>query len=286
MPRVEVAVDYADHPRACGANRTGSIFARRYDGSSPRMRGKHRTDETSAIGNRIIPAHAGQTRRYRRNAARSPDHPRACGANSAVGNSVNRTDGSSPRMRGKPTSDRIALPTCRIIPAHAGQTTRNGTRRRIPPDHPRACGANALRPCRLHARYGSSPRMRGKLDDLRDMLSRLRIIPAHAGQTPPDYASYTVGPDHPRACGANRYAPKYEALIRGSSPRMRGKLTYGYNEFTSQRIIPAHAGQTSRMVRLSDWMSDHPRACGANRSVPFQVFRFVGSSPRMRGKQG
>ena len=65
---------------------------------------------------------------------------------------------------------------------------------------------------------------------------------------------------------------------------MRGKHLSKLEESTTDRIIPAHAGQTA-FGRASAYAGpDHPRACGANHSVPFQVFRFVGSSPRMRGK--
>ena len=72
----------------------------------------------------------------------------------------------------------------------------------------------------------------------------------------------------------------------GSSPRMRGKLFDRRLRLNADRIIPAHAGQTSRMVRLSDWMSDHPRACGANPGRHPTRWLRDGSSPRMRGKHG
>ena len=38
------------------------------------------------------------------------------------------------------------------------------------------------------------------------------------------------------------------------------------------------------MVRLSDWISDHPRACGANLAHAFGNLFAIGSSPRVRGK--
>ena len=72
------------------------------DGSSPRMRGKQLLGHGDDLRERIIPAHAGQTdgRSHRRRTG--TDHPRACGANHAPTGSIASSDGSSPRMRGKP----------------------------------------------------------------------------------------------------------------------------------------------------------------------------------------
>ena len=51
----------ADHPRACGANGCGVLSVRSIGGSSPRMRGKLDGVLGFLRGERIIPAHAGQT---------------------------------------------------------------------------------------------------------------------------------------------------------------------------------------------------------------------------------
>ena len=52
-----------DHPRACGANHVKRRAHSVRHGSSPRMRGKHGHAFIGRRENRIIPAHAGQTRR-------------------------------------------------------------------------------------------------------------------------------------------------------------------------------------------------------------------------------
>ena len=135
----------------------------------------------------------------------------------------------------------------RIIPAHAGQTSLPWRYEPFRSDHPRACGANPeLRGSKI-AVIGSSPRMRGKRCPLALAAIRMRIIPAHAGQTAGRRESYIPRADHPRACGANPQAAVRPQVFAGSSPRMRGKQ-------------PA---ERPRMVVESD----HPRACGANSPI-------------------
>ena len=189
------------------------------------MRGKLLADPIPHGLERIIPAHAGQTVRPAFAVHDEADHPRACGANSRLRQKVNHCRGSSPRMRGKLPISVGGCPACRIIPAHAGQTwwCRCGSWRT--PDHPRACGANAVLPSMLMDRSGSSPRMRGKQHPISELDRLRRIIPAHAGQTAPCYTATVVQADHPRACGANRCAMCGVCGDDGSSPRMRGKLS-------------------------------------------------------------
>ena len=296
-----------DHPRACGANVRCRLYHWRATGSSPRMRGKQIASIARLLSHRIIPAHAGQTLSTSGQFSVPTDHPRACGAN--VGKIFDwvHSPGSSPRMRGKPVTLSSVVGGFRIIPAHAGQTTKQNSRNISTQDHPRACGANILGGATgLHAR-GSSPRMRGKHMRVLHPQLASRIIPAHAGQTADSQTEYAVYADHPRACGANR------RYVCGE-----GGLT---------RIIPAHAGQTTVVVtiviylrgssprmrgkpspRLSVFIGcpHHPRACGANRSdsgmrapqqpiIPAHAGQtrvhedtgqtILPSSPRMRGKQ-
>ena len=149
------------------------------------MRGKLEVKEFKSTATRIIPAHAGQTSTLGMTVVRPSDHPRACGANFATLVGSQLQNGSSPRMRGKRRFSRSTRRDGRIIPAHAGQT---GRRHSIPPaasDHPRACGANFVGLLGGGCGVGSSPRMRGKRRRGCGCRRPPRIIPAHAGQTPP-----------------------------------------------------------------------------------------------------
>ena len=150
-----------DHPRACGAHKEVIKMKATVKGSSPRMRGSpdRLRRWQSRIG--IIPAHAGLTPTTSRQASRSRDHPRACGAHYGLFATSVLPRGSSPRMRGSHIDGIYSRPDKGIIPAHAGLTAisyAGGMRWR---DHPRACGAHS-RVCRLTTSHpGSSPRMRG-----------------------------------------------------------------------------------------------------------------------------
>ena len=152
--------------------------------------------------------------------------------------------GSSPRVRGKQHYGRARRSGRRIIPARAGQTPQQVTRRTARPDHPRACGANTAADSPPGLSVGSSPRVRGKRSSRTAQSLRERIIPARAGQTA-TYRSWPKYPtDHPRACGANPLSDVGQAVVSGSSPRVRGKPRRPCRR-RRLRIIPARAGQTA-----------------------------------------
>ena len=86
-------------------------------------------------------------------------------------------------MRGKRHALVGQIEHLRIIPARAGQTATPKAVVIIPPDHPRACGANSIVLLTALGGGGSSPRVRGK--HVRNIAAavKTRIIPARAGQT-------------------------------------------------------------------------------------------------------
>ena len=72
---------------------------------------------------------------------------------------------------------------------------------------------------------GTSPRMRGKPAALVQLQTAKRNIPAYAGKTRRINVIWPSLTEHPRVCGEN--IAKYTELNtpKGTSPRMRGKLT-------------------------------------------------------------
>ncbi len=149
----------------------------------------------------IIPAHAGNTRPKPTRTIRPRDHPRACGEHLAASSAAAFASGSSPRMRGTPSSRGFAAGAAGIIPAHAGNTYRGVSRPWIFGDHPRACGEHTFSSEPDKVYRGSSPRMRGTLVPVRTAIHMHGIIPAHAGNTSFGRESTTRIWDHPRACG-------------------------------------------------------------------------------------
>ena len=110
------------HPRACGENFAAPGPPTKRGGSSPRMRGKRGNLGRQDLRRGLIPAHAGKTAAVRLRATRTAAHPRACGENSGRVPATKASEGSSPRMRGKPRRLAGRRRPRGLIPAHAGKT--------------------------------------------------------------------------------------------------------------------------------------------------------------------
>ena len=186
-------------------------------------------------------------------------------------------------MRGTHLTAAKGVALVGLIPAHAGNTSPTASPSRLRAAHPRACGEHlTLRP-RPRCLLGSSPRMRGTQCFWRWQVHRWGLIPAHAGNTRCIARWRSSRGAHPRACGEHEYPTASEVQAEGSSPRMRGTLVFAELQDAVQGLIPAHAGNTTRLLPRSAAPRAHPRACGehseATRIRPLPR----GSSPRMRG---
>ena len=127
--------------------------------------------------------------------------------------------------------------------------------------------------------------MQGKLRRARASRSVLRLIPACAGKT---FSAQEFGPcqsAHPRVCGENWPARVSVSLAKGSSSRVRGKLTGELIHRRSAGLIPACAGKTNRIASLVSNLPAHPRVCGENGIRRGKPTSPPGSSPRVRGKR-
>ena len=152
-------------------------------GSSPRMRGTLAGTIPVDAVHGIIPAYAGNTRRFSRFRTATRDHPRVCGEHLCdQGRNLVRL-GSSPRMRGTQKTTANTHHTSGIIPAYAGNTLPTFQSASYTGDHPRVCGEHWLRGYLKKYEGGSSPRMRGTPS--RSPLGAVNagIIPAYAGNT-------------------------------------------------------------------------------------------------------
>ena len=110
------------HPRVCGENRLPFKKKIRIEGSSPRVRGKHLNTRANDARDRLIPACAGKTRRSSTTSPGGSAHPRVCGENIQARAKRGDKQGSSPRVRGKQTTNGGGTSRSRLIPACAGKT--------------------------------------------------------------------------------------------------------------------------------------------------------------------
>ncbi len=111
----------------------------------------------------------------------------------------------------------------------------------------------------------------------------IRFIPAYAGNSPAENGSPRRDSVHPRLRGELTAAPLCHHFPCGSSPLTRGTRIFKRNGRSTQRFIPAYAGNSRSFGRYSDFRSVHPRLRG---ELCFLICFSVGqrgSSPLTRG---
>ena len=252
------------HPRSRGENSpcTTSWLIRL--GSSPLTRGKRHEVRGQGCAAGLIPAHAGKTGRWRSRSGVWTAHPRSRGENGEVEIPEWRLDGSSPLTRGKRVERGANLIHIRLIPAHAGKTPSTCPADRRSRAHPRSRGENDEDASGGVGEAGSSPLTRGKRAPRTGGSCRGRLIPAHAGKTCRTFSTCSSLPAHPRSRGEN--SPSALPMMReaGSSPLTRGKQQRLDRGSVAPRLIPAHAGKTTRAVTRLRALSAHPRSRGEN----------------------
>ena len=150
-------------------------------------------------------------------------------------------------------------------------------------DHPRACGEHSSRCTRSNVRVGSSPRLRGTLNQHDSHTSHRGIIPALAGNTADPTTRGAGSGDHPRACGEHSSLIPDATFLMGSSPRLRGTRGGWCRLLGATGIIPALAGNTAIGATPASPTGDHPRACGEHTLRDVCSIADLGLSPRLRG---
>ena len=152
-------------------------------------------------------------------------------------------------------------------------------------DHPRVCGEKYLRIAVFVLLLGSPPRMRGKDVQRNAEGQEHGITPAYAGKSRPGLSDMHANGDHPRVCGEKRVRLAFICGIRGSPPRMRGKVAPVSPIGVSSGITPAYAGKRLIQTRHAVKRQDHPRVCGEKDNSKVSGNGRQGSPPRMRGKE-
>ncbi len=253
---------WAAHPRPRGEHWRRSSWLAASTGSSPPTRG---TLTRTAYGRRrwrLIPAHAGNTTTRSARGWSGSAHPRPRGEHRIASRSARRRPGSSPPTRGTHQPGRPRSRVLRLIPAHAGNTRPSPPPSPASPAHPRPRGEHTSFQAMRSAWPGSSPPTRGTRGTARLEPGQARLIPAHAGNTSWCPCPRGRGAAHPRPRGEHVSPQAAQALLAGSSPPTRGTLGGVDRGRDDARLIPAHAGNTSRAQRVPCWTSAHPRPRG------------------------
>ena len=196
-----------------------------------------------------------------------------------------RTGGSSPLTRGKHPDVRAGRRRSGLIPAHAGKTPSHPPPTPPPRAHPRSRGENDSAFALVVPIVGSSPLTRGKPALRNRRRCAARLIPAHAGKTRRNRGARQGGRAHPRSRGENLKKAPATFSPRGSSPLTRGKRVRAGLRRGRVRLIPAHAGKTSRFQRGGRSWKAHPRSRGENEVAAAREGGPGGSSPLTRGKR-
>ena len=193
--------------------------------------------------------------------------------------------GSSPRARGTRARATRAPHRSWFIPASAGNTRRACPHRCRRAVHPRERGEHSVETHVMKFLAGSSPRARGTRTRRCPAASRLRFIPASAGNTAVRADPPARSPVHPRERGEHRVVADKSRGLPGSSPRARGTRALRRQELPLYRFIPASAGNTCGWSKPCSSRPVHPRERGEHSMAVDLIKLNPGSSPRARGTQ-
>ena len=155
-------------------------------GSSPHARGTLMYYRQPGGNYGIIPACAGNTRRFEKRKCCRRDHPRMRGEHTQSDAARNQAQGSSPHARETPFVKYSGNGVFGIIPACAGNTRRTYTKASTQRDHPRMRGEHIRIRTWRRLSSGSSPHARGTRPAYPLPARCGGIIPACAGNTEED----------------------------------------------------------------------------------------------------
>ncbi|VDZ74591.1 Domain of uncharacterised function (DUF2825) [Atlantibacter hermannii] len=213
-------------------------------------------------------------------------YPRWRGEHGSVREKVWLGIGLSPLARGTQLQRGPATPGSRFIPAGAGNTRRN-----YPPAYqrtvyPRWRGEHDLASLNVSRISGLSPLARGTRPSQALKVRLLRFIPAGAGNTRRSCRRLQGVAVYPRWRGEHHFSPANVAFWRGLSPLARGTLAFNTGLRSSERFIPAGAGNTWPLCPDSSLISVYPRWRGEHKLYSIAAMVPGGLSPLARGTPG
>ena len=111
--------------------------------------------------------------------------------------------------------------------------------------HPHACGELLFPGLVNFLSYGSSPRLWGTPEHIRNGFCRRRFIPTPVGNSLSIFFLFHTQPVHPHACGELRGIKVCDEWNTGSSPRLWGTLPAGSVILLLNRFIPTPVGNSA-----------------------------------------
>ena len=148
---------------------------------------------------------------------------------------------------------------------------------------PRVCGGALETTLSKAIALGRSPRMRGSLEEVKNLSSYFRSIPAYAGEP---LLAMRAGQSKwvdPRVCGGALLRQDVRFSFVGRSPRMRGSHRLYQDHPTLPGSIPAYAGEPYHFNIPPLLFRVDPRVCGGAAFGAWRKEGEWGRSPRMRG---
>ena len=271
------------HPRSRGEHISEWRAIHALAGSSPLTRGAPPGEDPADDLLRLIPAHAGSTKSGGVKKWGPSAHPRSRGEHTIGSLFSGYGGGSSPLTRGAPIGGKRRERLQRLIPAHAGSTTWFTPTPLACTAHPRSRGEHRLTSPIMGTCPGSSPLTRGAPELSTITPGKRRLIPAHAGSTPPRGFLLCDGAAHPRSRGEHPDGRAEGSGSVGSSPLTRGAPGRATTTIRLRRLIPAHAGSTCSMIGARSAPRAHPRSRGEHKTMATARNAHLGSSPLTRG---
>ena len=248
------------------------------------MRGRVADELTARELSGITPAYAGKRAGSSPSRSYVWDHPRVCGEEPTKSVISQPVQGSPPRMRGRAGNMYPGAVFFGITPAYAGKRPSPHACRAWFWDHPRVCGEELVLTADPKAVGGSPPRMRGREFATSKGRVAVGITPAYAGKSWQRPHRPQRWRDHPRVCGEEPKWARFLSWVRGSPPRMRGRVSFMAVIIRRRRITPAYAGKSDCEARRFRLSGDHPRVCGEEELLGDAERGRLGSPPRMRGR--
>ncbi len=195
------------HPCGCRGNVNPLIDTPGDKGSSLRMQGQLPATDLFPGRCGFIPADAGATAHRGQSCGQAGVHPCGCRGNCVVRRQGSEKKGSSLRMQGQRTLDRVPDVILGFIPADAGATEPSAGSQAWNWVHPCGCRGNITA---MQARWpicGSSLRMQGQPAAWDGVAGYFGFIPADAGATACLHSWPWPSRVHPCGCRGNNWTP-------------------------------------------------------------------------------